>query len=714
MKKKCIQRFRSKIAYTLTSWIILLSLFTTILTSTIQLYLAYQKDVKGIEDYFKSLTQAQIASFSQSVWVMDDNQIQAHLDGIIKTRDIVEAAVVDGQRVLWQSGSANGDETMIFSYPLEYEHGGKLYNLGTLQVVASLDGLHDQLRNSATVIFFTNGLEIFLLAAFILLLLHLKVTRHLQKLAAHIVKSDIRQKSSPLRLDRKPLSGQDEFSQIAMMLNILQRRGFNAFSALRDSEKRLRLLFDATEEGIFGYTSEGRITFANSSCHEKIASRCDVEIIGKKVDEVFSYKNSSALAVDKDESIFLQSLEASKPLVSDDGLLQVLEGHSFFASIRIYPVVAKGQFSGAVVFFNDKSEQREAERERRLHTQAIRQSPALVIISDSVGRIEYVNPGFEKLTGFALPEVIGKKVFFLGHNTRNKAVYRDIQETLLKGRKWQGGYHIRGADGADYHFDTQVSPVLNEQGEIVNIIALCLDVTQKVALQEQLVHAQKMEAVGRLSASFAHEFGNPLLGVRSVIRDISERITMTADDKKLMQLAYEECERMKLLIRNFQGFQGSNSPERNYEDVHLILDNVLLFYKKHFEKNNIILEKKYQRDIPFLLVSKNQISQVFLNLIINALDAMGDGGGNLTVISHLKGNWVYISLEDTGVGIAETEKELIFEPFYTTKAEIQGSGLGLSVSYGIISGHGGQIHVSSNEDKGATFTVRLPLKPFRK
>ncbi|MDJ0622414.1 MAG: PAS domain S-box protein [Desulfocapsaceae bacterium] len=713
MKSQRVNSVHSRVAYKLTSWIILLSVIITLLTSFIQLYFAYQKDLEGIENYFQSVTNMQLRSISQSVWIMDESQVQTHLDGIIKARDIVHASVFDDQKTLWQSGSKDADETITFVYPLNYLHRGALHNLGTLQIVASLDKLHERLRSTAMVIFFTNGLEIFVLAAFILILLHVKVTRHLEKLASHIVKIDFRTKSRPLKLKRGIIDDEDEFSQIAEMLNILQRRGFNAFRALRNSESRLRLFFDATEEGIFGFNSEGRITFANSSCLSTIGAKRDSEIIGRKVTEVFSYVSSSDFSIQDGENMFLDPLDKLKPLASDDGLLKVKNGRSFFANIRTYPVISKKHSSGAVVFFNDISEKREMEKERRLLSQAIRQSPLLVIISDSIGRIEYVNPGFEKLTGFSLQQVMGKKIYFLGHHTRNRAVYRDIQGALLQGRKWQGGYHIRGADGVEYRFDALVSPVMNEQGNIVNIIALCLDITQKVALQEQLFHAQKMEAVGRLSASFAHEFGNPLLGVRSVIKDISERVVMGADDRQLMQLAYEECERMKLLIRDFQGFQSSNSDEKSYENIHLILDNVLLFYKKHFENNNITLRKSYQSDLPFLLVSKNQISQVFLNLIINAVDAMTDGGGSLEVITYAQANHVHISLRDTGIGITEIEKELIFEPFYTTKSEIEGSGLGLSVSYGIVAGHGGDIHVSSLENEGATFTVKLPLKPFK-
>jgi PAS domain S-box-containing protein len=352
-------------------------------------------------------------------------------------------------------------------------------------------------------------------------------------------------------------------------------------------------------------------------------------------------------------------------------------------------------------------------REKNLLSHAVSHSPLLVIISDDQGLVEYVNPGFEKLTGYSQKEVTGKKTYFLGHHKRNRRVHQRIRESLLRGKKWQGVYYVRAANGNEYCFDSLVSPVFNSQGDIVNIIALCVDITQKVDLQNQLLHAQKMEAVGRLSASFAHEFGNPLLGVRSVIKDISERIAMGESDKHLLDLAYSECERMKALIRDFQRFQSSSSDAKQRQDIHAILDNVLFFYKKHFEKNNIQLEKHYQPDLPLLLLSKNQIAQVFLNLIINAVDAMKEEGGILEVSTSCRNDQVHVNLRDSGTGIADSEKDLIFEPFYTTKSEIQGSGLGLSVSYGIIAGHGGKISVVSSINEGSTFTIQFPVNPFK-
>lgn len=711
--KQFINKVKSRVAFKLAFWVILLSMLITLLTSFIQLYFAYKRDLSSIEQYFNSISSLQINRLSQSVWIMDDAQVQAHLDGILKGRDIIYAAVVLNGEALWSSGSNNAREALTFKYDLNYIYKTFNYSLGSLQIVASLDALHERLIHTAKINLLSNGLQIFLLTSCILLLFRTQVTRHLEKLASHVVNIDFRKKHSSIRLDRNTAGAEDEFSQLVSMLNSMQRRGYNAFNAMEKSILRLRLFFDATEEGIFGINSEGRISFANSACLAKIRATNSYDIVGKKVENIFVYSSISDSSIESSREMFLQPLVSGKSLISDDGFLQVANGPAFYAGVRTYPILSGELNSGAVVFFNDISEKREIVREKNLLSQAVRHSPLLVIISDDQGLVEYVNPGFEQLTGYSQREVIGKKTYFLGHHKRNRRVHQRIRESLLRGKKWQGVYYVRAANGNEYCFDSLVSPVFNSQGDVVNVIALCLDITQKVDLQNQLLHAQKMEAVGRLSASFAHEFGNPLLGVRSVIKDISERIAMDESDKHLLELAYSECERMKALIRDFQGFQRSSSDVKQRQDIHAILDNVLFFYKKHFGNNNISIKKCYQSDLPMLLLSKNQIAQVFLNLIINAVDAMKEEGGILEVSTRCLGDQAYVDLRDSGTGIAESEKDLIFEPFYTTKSEIQGSGLGLSVSYGIIAGHGGKISVASTINEGSTFTVQLPVNPFK-
>ncbi len=708
------KKLNSRIAHKLALWVIIFSTLFSLITTAVQLYLDYRQDLKSIENYFDSISFMQLNSISQSVWIMDDQQIQAQLNGITKGRDIIYAAVVTDNKPRWVSGLKDSKRTLSLSYDLIYRHRESSFNLGSLEVIAGLDNLYRRLMWRALVILLTNCLKTFLFAGCILLFFQHAVTKHLEKLASHVVNMDFRSKLAPLRLERESTSPEDEFSQVVNMLNIFQRRGFHAFNALEKSELRLRLFFDATEEGIFGINSEGRITFANSACLQKIGISDSQSLIGEKVEKVFSYAARDAeIEASNTDNLFLDPMLTGQSASCDDGFFQVRGGSEFFASVRTYPIVADGVTTGAVIFFNDMTEQREMLKEKNLLSQAVRQSPLMIIISDAVGYIEYVNPSFESLTGYKLQEVMGKHPFFLGSYRKNKNTRGEIKKSLLAGSEWQGLYLVRAKDGTEYTFDSLISPVFNDRGIIVNIIALCLDITQKVELQNQLNHAQKMDAVGRLSASFAHEFGNPLLGVRSVIRDISERIPMDKSDQQLLNLAYDECERMKVLIRDFQRFQRSSSGKKENHDIHQILDNVLFFYKKHFEKKNIALRKNYYETIPMLYLSKDQIAQVFLNLIMNAVDSMAGKGGVLEIATAVREDDVIIDVKDTGTGIDDVDKNLIFEPFYTTKQEVQGTGLGLSVSYGIVAGHGGDITVTSTSDQGSVFTVRLPLKSLQ-
>jgi len=711
MVKSIAHRIYGRIAYKLALWVVLFSTIITLMITAIQLYLDYRQDLRDIREYFQSISMVQIKTLSQSVWIMDDKQIDAQLNGITKGRDIIYAAVLTEGKPRWFSGNNSAKRSLALDYELLYNHRDVQFNLGSLRVVASLDNLFERLMQRAMIILLANSLKTFLFAGCILFFFQHAVTRHLEKLASHVVNMDFRKKISPLKLDRMGYGGEDEFSQVVNMLNIFQRRGFHAFSALEKSELRLRLFFDATEEGIFGVNFEGRITFANSACLKISGVNNSQDIIDKKVDDVFNYSPSSDLPVEKEtRGTFAWNLESGKAQIFEDGLFQVHGGGRFYASVRSYPIVAEGESSGGVFFFTDITEQREVLREKQLLSQAVRQSPLLIIIFDAQGYIQYVNPGFEDATGFSLKEVSGRRPYFLRALGKNRGVFRDIRYNMMSGEKWQGMFVTQSKDGVEHSFDTIVSPAFNSQGKIINLIAICLDVTHQIELQNQLNQAQRMEAVGRLSASFAHEFGNPLLGVRSVIKDISDRVTMGNSDKHLLKLAYAECERMKVLIRDFQQFQRVSSGEKEHHDIHSILDNVLFFYTKHFEKHKIILKKNYDPGLPKIFVSKDQIAQVFLNLIINAVVAMSQDGVVLSISTRVRGEYILVQVDDSGVGISESERELIFEPFFTTKPEVQGTGLGLSISYGIVAGHGGDITFISEAEKGSTFTVHLPLR----
>jgi PAS domain S-box-containing protein len=226
---------------------------------------------------------------------------------------------------------------------------------------------------------------------------------------------------------------------------------------------------------------------------------------------------------------------------------------------------------------------------------------------------------------------------------------------------------------------------------------------------EQLLHAEKMSSIGRLSASIAHEFNNPLQGVTSIIQGVKKRAVMDLEDAELMSLAVKECHRMRDLIKSLQDFNRPTASIKAPVDIHATVESILMLSKKEYATRKILITKKYAINLPQVMAVSDQLKQVLLNLLSNASDACIDGGDISIETTSFEDN-VVIRIHDTGCGISPDDKEHIFEPFFTNNAEMKGTGLGLSISYGIIKKHGGEIVVASEQGKGTTFSVVLPIK----
>jgi|GEM_PF-1457764 len=229
--------------------------------------------------------------------------------------------------------------------------------------------------------------------------------------------------------------------------------------------------------------------------------------------------------------------------------------------------------------------------------------------------------------------------------------------------------------------------------------------------QKQYLHAEKLAAIGKLSASIAHEFNNPLQGILSVLKGLKRRAILEEEDKELLDEAIEEGDRIKDLIRNLQEFNRPSTGRKNLLDLHKTLDSVLLLYKNDFKGKRISVVREYAERLPEVQAVSDQIKQVFLNMLTNAADACHQPGGVITIKTWQENaDMVATAITDTGIGIQPSDIDLIFQPFYTTKPEVKGTGLGLSVSYGIIKNHRGEIRVESSPEQGSTFTVLLPIK----
>jgi two-component system NtrC family sensor kinase len=228
-------------------------------------------------------------------------------------------------------------------------------------------------------------------------------------------------------------------------------------------------------------------------------------------------------------------------------------------------------------------------------------------------------------------------------------------------------------------------------------------------IHSQLFRSEKLASLGKLAAGVAHEINNPLTGILANSSLLLEDLPADDQRREDVEIIVNETIRCREIVKRLLDFARQTKPQKKLTDVNALIDNIILLVRNQTSFRNIVIEKNLAGGLPEILCDNDQIQQVFINIILNASEAM-PGGGKLTVSTALSadGEFVTISMADTGPGIPEDRRERIFDPFFTTKEH--GTGLGLSISYGIVEQHGGDIGVESTVGKGSTFTVRLPAQ----
>jgi PAS domain S-box-containing protein len=380
-----------------------------------------------------------------------------------------------------------------------------------------------------------------------------------------------------------------------------------------------------------------------------------------------------------------------------------------------------GTPAGSIALGRDVTERKQAEEARvRLDT-AIQQSAESIVITDTQGTIQYVNPAFERITGYSRAEALGQNPRILKSGKQNLAFYEDLWATITAGRVWQGRMVNRKKDGSLYTEEATISPVRDEGGAIINYVAVKRDVTRELQLEEQYRQAQKMEAVGRLTAGVAHDFNNILTAINGFSELVS--LGLAPDDplQDSVQKVLSSGQRAAGLVRQLMAFSRKQIVQPATLDINEVLANVDKMLGR------IIGEDIELQTIPapgLWLTSADpvQVEQIIFNLAVNARDAMPNGGkltietANVTLdeayaAGHLgaqPGEYVLLAISDTGIGMSEEVKSHLFEPFFTTKELGRGTGLGLATVYGIIKQGGGDIQVYSEVGLGTTFKVYLP------
>jgi len=231
---------------------------------------------------------------------------------------------------------------------------------------------------------------------------------------------------------------------------------------------------------------------------------------------------------------------------------------------------------------------------------------------------------------------------------------------------------------------------------------------QKV--QDQLLRAGKMAAIGELAAGVAHEINNPLTGILTFSSLMLKKVDETHPWKKDLQNIVEQTTRCRNIVKGLLDFARQRKPDKKEWDISALIERTLTLVEKQARFQNIKIMKQFETALPPLFIDADQVQQVFMNIILNAADAMAAKGGTLTIQTDLRDGMAEVSFTDTGCGIPKEHLPKLFDPFFTTKETGKGTGLGLAISYGIIQGHNGDIEVESDLGKGSTFRIKLPIE----
>jgi PAS domain S-box-containing protein len=354
--------------------------------------------------------------------------------------------------------------------------------------------------------------------------------------------------------------------------------------------------------------------------------------------------------------------------------------------------------------------------------QAIEQSADLVLITDRAGVIEYVNPAFEALTGYSREEAIGQTPRLLKSGQQSPELYQELWATIMSGNVFRGILANRKKSGEIFYVEKSITPVRDGDGKITHFISNDRDITERRRLEAQLLQAQKMDAIGKLAGGVAHDFNNLLMVISSYAELMQNSLAPEHPLRRNVQEILTASRRAADLTRQLLAFGRKQMQSLQF----LSLNGIILEINKmlpHLLREDIQIVFVPGEHLGRVKADRVQIEQVVMNLAANARDAMPDGG-TLTIETagvrvdeayvqqrHAMvpvGDYVLLTVSDSGQGIPPECMTHIFEPFYTTKEDGKGTGLGLATVYGIVKQSGGFVWVYSELGLGATFKIYLP------
>jgi len=487
--------------------------------------------------------------------------------------------------------------------------------------------------------------------------------------------------------------------------------------ALRESEERFRILVEESPLGISLIGKDGRYKYINPKF---------TEIFGYSLEDIPTGREWFRKAYPDEEyrhqviSKWITDLEKLKQGKSRSQAFNVTCKDGSEKIIQFSPVTM--ETGDQFLIYEDITIRKQAEAEliqtKNYLENICNSSIDGITTTDLHGNIIYASPGSKDTLGYDQNEIIGKKVYSLYENRIEdaKTIMKELEEkSELKNHEMK----LIRKDGDLIDINLSASLLIDEKGDVIGTLGIYRDITEKKRLEVQLAQAQRMESIGTLAGGIAHNFNNLLMGIQGN----ASLMLLEADPN---HPNYRRLNNIEIMVQSGSKLTSQllgYAREGRYEVRPISFNQLVKDTSDTFDttRKDIRVHQELYKDLPGIKADQGQIEQVLLNLYVNAADAMPGGGGlflKTMNITHKDmagkpyepkpGNYVLLTVKDTGVGMDKETRERIFDPFFTTKGLAKGTGLGLTSVYGIIKAHGGYIDVESKKGQGTTFSVYLP------
>ena len=482
----------------------------------------------------------------------------------------------------------------------------------------------------------------------------------------------------------------------------------------------LNIILESMEGGVLAVDKNRRITFFNRSAEE---------ITGYKREEAQQRDCCDILKSDICEEAcpLEQTLEKGKPVFNYEIILTRKDGSKIPVNVTTSPLFSRNnEIIGAVENFRDLTKHKglwgKLRQERNKAQQYLNIAGVIIVAINNQGIVSLINRKGCAVLGYEEKEILGRNWFNLCVPENERRERMDAFKKVMTGEEQEiEDYEntILTKSGKELIIAWHNTTLTDEKGNIIGTLSSGEDITKRKQTEEELIQSEKLVSLGQLAASVVHEVNNPLAGIMVYVqlfqKKFDQKTLQSEKTQAQLKKMEKELERTTRIIRNLLTFARQSETSMSPVEINKVVEAALLLVENQINLENISLEKKLAPLLPLVQADFDKIQQVLINIMLNAIQAMPEGGKvtistaearNIMIDDSYK-NTVRIDISDTGVGISKENMNKLFTPFFTTKEKGKGVGLGLSVVHGIIGKHKGKIDVESTPNVGTTFTIYL-------